>query len=64
MRTRQLAVLAAAGLAAAPLLAQAIGNNGSNDLEIVTLSNRADLVSGGDALIEVRLPKGTPLSRV
>ena len=27
-------------------------------LEIVTLSNRADLVSGGDALLEVRLPKG------
>src|SRR6202008_419434 len=33
-------------------------------LEIVTLSNRADLVSGGDALLEVRLPKGTSLSRV
>lgn len=27
--------------------------------EIVVLSNRADLVSGGDALVEVRLPDGT-----
>ena len=35
-----------------------------DSLEVVTLSNRADLVSGGDALIEVRLPKGTSLSRV
>jgi hypothetical protein len=32
--------------------------------EIVSLSNRADLISGGDALVEVRVPKGTPLSRV
>lgn len=28
-------------------------------LEIVVLSNRADLISGGDALVEVRLPGGT-----
>jgi hypothetical protein len=32
--------------------------------EIISLSNRADLISGGDALVEVRVPKGTPLSRV
>lgn len=35
-----------------------------NDLEIVTLSNRADLVSGGDALVEVRVPENVPLSAV
>jgi hypothetical protein len=35
-----------------------------NAFEIVSLSNRADLISGGDALVEVRVPKGTPLSRV
>lgn len=35
-----------------------------NDLEIVTLSNRADLVSGGDALVEVRVPGDVPLAAV
>jgi len=34
------------------------------DLEIVTLSNRADLISGGDALVEVRVPKQVSLSAV
>lgn len=29
-----------------------------NDLRIETLSNRADLISGGDALIRVNLPRG------
>ena len=48
------------GLAAAPLAAH--GNNGH--FEIVTLSNRADLVSGGDALLEVRVPKSVSLSKV
>src|SRR5512134_370360 len=48
------------GLAAAPLAAHA--NNGH--FEIVTLSNRADLVSGGDALLEVRVPKSVSLSQV
>jgi hypothetical protein len=27
------------------------------NFEIVTLSNRADLISGGNALVEVRVPK-------
>jgi hypothetical protein len=31
-------------------------------IEILVLSNRADLVSGGDALLEVRVPDGRPLS--
>lgn len=31
----------------------------SRDLEIRTLSNRADLISGGDALVEIVLPPGT-----
>src|SRR2546430_1035753 len=35
-----------------------------DDLEIVMLSNRADLVSGGDALIEVRVPKHVALNKV
>jgi hypothetical protein len=38
--------------------------HGDDDFEIVTLSNRADLISGGDALIEVRVPRGVSLSKV
>src|SRR5258705_5851810 len=32
--------------------------------EIVSLSTRADLISGGDALLEVRVPKSVPLNQV
>src|SRR5258706_499122 len=39
------------------------GENPSN-FEIVSLSNRADLVSGGDALLEVRVPKSVALNMV
>src|SRR5207237_4146466 len=34
------------------------------NFEIRTLSNRADLISGGDALVEVRVPKTVPLHQV
>src|SRR5215510_4977320 len=34
------------------------------NFEIVTLSNRADLISGGDALVEVRVPINVPLKKV
>ena len=57
MRAR-LCVAALLAAASFPLQAH------DDSLEIVTLSNRADLVSGGDALLEVRLPRGTSLSRV
>ena len=55
-----------AGLCLAALLAAASFPVHAHDdsLEIVTLSNRADLISGGDALIEVRLPKGLSRSRL
>ncbi len=33
-------------------------------LEIKTLSSRPDLVSGGDALIEIKAPAGTQLSQL
>jgi hypothetical protein len=36
--------------------------HGSDSLTIKTLSNRADLVSGGDAFIEIVLPQGTSAS--
>jgi hypothetical protein len=34
------------------------------NFEILTLSNRADLISGGNALLEVRVPKTVPLKKV
>src|SRR5882672_7052184 len=39
------------------------GEDRSN-FEIVSLSNRADLVSGADALLEVRVPKNVPLNQL
>src|SRR5881396_313513 len=50
-------------LGAVFLVTAQAGEDPSN-FEIVTLSNRADLISGGDALIEVRVPKGVPLNGV
>src|SRR3954453_21919911 len=44
--------------------AAAWANEGGSNLEIVTLSNRADLISGGDAVVEVRVPKQVSLSAV
>jgi hypothetical protein len=34
------------------------------NFEIRTLSNRADLISDGDALVEVRVPKNVPMKKV
>ncbi|HXM80638.1 MAG TPA: DUF6351 family protein [Burkholderiales bacterium] len=44
--------------------AQAAADLPPTNFEISTLSNRADLVSGGDALVEVRVPKMVPLQQV
>src|SRR6267143_288381 len=44
--------------------AQAEEDRPASNFEIVTLSNRADLISGGDALIEVRVPKGVAPNKV
>ena len=61
----RLAVLAAiagscAGVAAAPGASLRLGG----DVVINVLSNRADLISGGDALVEVVLPAGVTTSAV
>src|SRR5258705_9274449 len=48
----------------AVLLVTAQAGEGPSNFEIATLSNRADLISGGDALVEVRVPKNVPLNRV
>ena len=78
-RARRAARIAAASITAVVLLA-ACGGGGSEapsaaataaqsnlppfNFEIRTLSNRADLISGGDALVEVRVPKQVSLSAV
>lgn len=50
-------------ICAAAMLAACAGSPGSRfaGLEIKVLSNRADLVSGGDALVEIVLPNTTPV---
>lgn len=53
-----LCVVTAAAALPLPALAD------QDPLEVVTLSNRADLVSGGDALVEVRVPWSVGLDRV
>ena len=49
-----------AGLAAAASAALAAPQLPPQNVEIRTLSNRADLISSGDALVEVRLPQTVP----
>ncbi len=66
MRTRtELAVLA---LLAPLLVVLPTGSSAATPvkgrLAIEVLSNRADLISGGDALVAVRVPQGAKLSQV
>ena len=61
MRVRVLVAVLAAGFATAALPVLA---HDDDAFEIVTLSNRADLISGGDALLEVRIPRGVSADRV
>src|SRR4051794_1969324 len=58
MRALVLAVVACALVAAAPADAR------TSAPKISVLSNRADLVSGGDALVRVTLPRGVKPSRL
>jgi uncharacterized tannase-like protein DUF6351 len=48
----------------ASFAAQAKPDKDKPNFEIVTLSNRADLISGGDALVEVSVPHNVPLHQV
>src|SRR5205809_742229 len=57
-------VRAVAALLACFAVAASAKDAASGQFEIVTLSNRADLISGGDALIEVRVPKSVAPSQV
>src|SRR4051794_20940108 len=58
---RKLVVLA---LGALLLLAAAAPAKAASNLEVKVLSNRADLISGGDALVEVKVPAGVSASSV
>jgi Tannase-like family of unknown function (DUF6351) len=61
-----LRVLAAlvVSLAVATSIAASATHAAPGQFEILTLSNRADLISGGDALVEVRVPPNVPLDKV
>jgi hypothetical protein len=41
-----------------------LGVDSVRDLQVVVLSNRADLVSGGDALVEIGLPAGSDATAI
>src|SRR5439155_9776614 len=64
----QRGLVAAFGAALTLALAACGGGDGSGSglagTSIQTLSNRADLVSGGDVLMEVKLPAGAQASRL
>ena len=60
---RKIAGAAAALLTCVSVLAFA-KDNASGQFEIRTLSNRADLISGGDALVEVQVPNNASLHDV
>ncbi|HET9754592.1 MAG TPA: DUF6351 family protein, partial [Myxococcales bacterium] len=55
---------AAAPAAAAPAVPAVEHQLPPFNFEIRTLSNRADLISDGDALVEVRVPKNVPMHKV
>jgi len=57
-----LVVLSACLLAAS--VAHAKPDKNKPNFDIVTLSNRADLISGGDALVEISVPHNVPLHQV
>ena len=55
--------LAVASVIAGVGVSDGLSQSGSR-LEIRILSSRPDLVSGGDALVEVKAPKGTTLNQL
>jgi len=61
---RVLAVLFVSLAVAALAVAASAKDAASGQFEILTLSNRADHVSGGDVLVEVRVPRTVPLHKV
>lgn len=69
LRMRMLAgggalALAIGSLAVAPALSQSAGASAHGKIEVKILSSRYDLVSGGDALVEVRASDGAKASEL
>jgi hypothetical protein len=62
--TRLAASLGLAGLALGLTSGGAVAAGARHKLRMVTLSNRADLISGGQALVQVLLPHGIRASQV
>jgi hypothetical protein len=58
------AAMVAACLSAFCVSAQAAPDLPRTNFDIVTLNNRADLVSGGNAMVEVSVPRTVPLHQV
>src|SRR5260370_16427209 len=48
----------------APALSESDHESPRSNFEIRTLSNRADLISDGDALVEVQVPRNVPMDEV
>ena len=59
-----LLVLSAVLLAGSVSVAHAKPDTNKPNFDIATLSNRADLISGGDALVEISVPHNVPLHQV
>jgi hypothetical protein len=62
--SKLLRVLAALFVPLAVLTSVGASDAAPDQFQILTLSNRADLISGNDALVEVRVPKTVPLDKV
>ena len=61
---KKVVACAAAALFACFAVFASAEDHPGDEIRIVTLSNRADLISGGDALVEVRVPGNVPLAQV
>lgn len=61
-RKRFVALVVALACAAIGLVVGTSSSAGAAPVQVLTLSNRADLISGGNALVEIRLPAGAPAS--
>ena len=63
LRTAGLALLALSAAAMAAMAGVVPASSRTPAPRIAVLSNRADLVSGGDALVRVKLPRGVRAAR-
>src|SRR6476469_480675 len=64
LRVLLISVTAIVALAGGITIVPATASGGGGVVTIATLSDRADLISGGDALIRVTVPAGADAQRV